>query len=128
MNFEKLENSAIHAELETGKKEETTEKAKAHITIRLIRMTLGMSVVILGIILMPLPGPGGLIVAAGLAILAKDVAWADRLLKWMRKKNPGIPEDGKIPMSTIITTLMLLTAGALTFYWLKTNYNLPALL
>ena len=38
-------------------------------------------VVIVGIIALPLPGPGWLIIAGGLTILSKDVAWADRLLR-----------------------------------------------
>lgn len=40
----------------------------------------GAVVVITGVILMPLPGPGLLIVIAGLMILATEFAWAERHL------------------------------------------------
>lgn len=68
------------------------------------RVTLGVVVVIVGIIALPLPGPGTLIIAAGLVILRKDVPIADRILKAMRKRAPGIPDDGKIPLKTLLTS------------------------
>lgn len=43
---------------------------------------LGCGVVILGIILMPLPGPGTLIVLFGFAILATEFAGAARVKDW----------------------------------------------
>jgi uncharacterized protein (TIGR02611 family) len=50
---------------------------------------LGAAVVVLGVVLIPLPGPGWLIVFAGLAILATEFAWADRLLRYARRKVHG---------------------------------------
>ena len=47
---------------------------------------LGGSVVIIGLILVPAPGPGWLIVFSGLAILATEFAWAKRLLDFGRAK------------------------------------------
>jgi uncharacterized protein (TIGR02611 family) len=41
---------------------------------------LGGVVLVIGIILIPFPGPGWLIVLAGLAILAAEFVWAQRLL------------------------------------------------
>lgn len=123
--FDDLSEAAIEAELATGEHEETIELARAHVLVRIVRMTLGFAVVILGIILMPLPGPGGVIVAAGLVILSKDVAWADRVLRWMRKKTPGIPEDGKIPPGTIVFSLLMMTAAFLVFWYIRSNYDLP---
>lgn len=115
---DRVEDALIHAELETGEREATIEEAKSHALVRVARMTLGFGVVILGIILMPLPGPGWLIVAGGLTILAKDVAWADRALRYIRKKVPGIPEDGKIPRSSIVTmTVITLAAVAASLWW-----------
>ena len=40
---------------------------------------------VLGFILIPLPGPGWLIVFAGLALLATEFAWAERLLEFTKK-------------------------------------------
>ncbi len=46
----------------------------------------GFVVVIVGAILIPLPGPGWLIVFGGLAILATEYVWARRLLNYARAK------------------------------------------
>ncbi len=45
---------------------------------------LGVAVIVAGVILMPLPGPGMLVVLAGLGILATEFHWARRLLVWIR--------------------------------------------
>ncbi|MFN0090452.1 MAG: PGPGW domain-containing protein [Acidimicrobiales bacterium] len=116
--LERLEEAAVEAELETGKVEETLAEAKAHIAVRLARMSVGGLVLIAGIAMIPLPGPGWLAVAAGLAILARDVAWADRALRFVRRKVPGVPEDGKVPRSAIVTMVALGAAGfALSLWW-----------
>ncbi len=52
-------------------------------TRRLKRIFVGIGgglVVIIGIIAIPYPGPGWLIVFAGLAILATEFEWAQRIL------------------------------------------------
>jgi uncharacterized protein (TIGR02611 family) len=115
---ERVEEAAIEAEFETGEREETVEEAKAHALVRAGRMTLGFIVVIVGIVALPLPGPGWLIIAGGLTILSKDVAWAERLLRYIRKRVPGIPEDGKIPPSSLATmAVMTLAFVSLSLWW-----------
>jgi uncharacterized protein (TIGR02611 family) len=44
----------------------------------------GTAVLVLGIVLIPYPGPGWLVVFAGLAILATEFSWAGRLLTYAR--------------------------------------------
>src|SRR4051794_529935 len=46
---------------------------------------LGVLVVAIGIVLLPLPGPGWVIIFGGLGILATEYAWAARLLRWVRQ-------------------------------------------
>jgi uncharacterized protein (TIGR02611 family) len=46
----------------------------------------GGVIVVAGILLIPLPGPGWLIVFAGLAVLSTEFAWAGRLLTFVRDK------------------------------------------
>jgi uncharacterized protein (TIGR02611 family) len=41
-------------------------------------------VILIGIVLLPLPGPGWLIIFAGLGILATEFEWAARLLRFVR--------------------------------------------
>ena len=45
---------------------------------------VGAAVLVVGIILIPYPGPGWLVVFAGLAILATEFSWAGRLLAYAR--------------------------------------------
>lgn len=47
---------------------------------------LGSVIVVLGIALIPLPGPGWLIVFIGLSVLASEFAWAERLLRYARAR------------------------------------------
>ena len=46
---------------------------------------VGGLVVALGIVAIPLPGPGWLIVIAGLFVLATEFLWAERLLEFTKK-------------------------------------------
>jgi uncharacterized protein (TIGR02611 family) len=109
--------AAIEAEFVTGVHEATVEAAKRHILFRLGRMTLGFVVLILGIVAIPLPGPGWLIVGLGLGILAQDFVWAERTLNIVRKRLPQ-DADGKIPAKTwvMIGVVTACTAGA-SIWW-----------
>lgn len=54
--------------------------------LRISRIGAGMALVVLGLFLLVLPGPGILTIAGGLAILAIDFAWARNLLEWMKSR------------------------------------------
>jgi hypothetical protein len=51
---------------------------------RLVVFVVGMTVVLVGVALLVLPGPGMLGIALGLAILATEFVWARRLLKGVK--------------------------------------------
>ena len=51
------------------------------LTLRIVVGVLGAILVGGGLLLVPLPGPGWLIVFAGLALLATEFAWAARALE-----------------------------------------------
>jgi uncharacterized protein (TIGR02611 family) len=76
------------------------DKAKRHAKRTFIAIA-GTLVVLVGIVAIPYPGPGWLIVFAGLAILATEFAWAQRVLDrarrhydawvaWIEKRSLGI--------------------------------------
>jgi uncharacterized protein (TIGR02611 family) len=112
----RFEEAAIEAEFETGYREETREEARRGVITRLLRMTSGTFITILGVILMPLPGPGLLVVAVGLGILSRDVAWADRLLQIARRRLPT-DSNGRLRRSSIATTVALVLAGIAFSTW-----------
>ena len=123
----RFEEAAIEAEFETGYREETREEARRGVVTRLLRMTSGSLVTIIGVIMMPLPGPGLLIVAVGLGILSRDVAWADRLLQIVRKRLPS-DSDGRLPRSSIVTMTVLALAGvafSILVTFLRSRSSLP---
>ena len=55
------------------------------LTLRVVVGVLGTALVVTGLVLVPLPGPGWLIVFAGLAVLATEFAWAHRLLQFAKR-------------------------------------------
>jgi len=58
-------------------------------TYRVAVAVIGAAVVVGGIVLIPLPGPGWLIVFGGLAILSTEFEWAGRLLDFARRQVRG---------------------------------------
>ena len=48
--------------------------------------TVGTMLVIVGVILLPLPGPGTLIILSGLALLASEFRFAKQRLTWLRRE------------------------------------------
>jgi uncharacterized protein (TIGR02611 family) len=85
-------------------------------------MLLGFVVTVFGIVLLPLPGPGWVVIAAGLSILAKDVAWADRLLRRVRRRLPR-RADGKVRRSAIAAALVLMLVTLTVASWFFTLRN-----
>jgi len=80
---------------------------------------LGTGVVIIGAVLLPLPGPGWLIIFAGLGILATEFAWAQRLLarvrsfltawtSWVMQQ----PRWGQVLIGGLGLALLVVLAGA----------------
>ncbi|WP_341721188.1 TIGR02611 family protein [Micromonospora sp. FIMYZ51] len=59
------------------------------VALKIMIGVLGALVVCVGIVLIPLPGPGWLIVIAGLGIWAVEFHWAKRLLGFTRRHVHG---------------------------------------
>lgn len=53
---------------------------------RIARITSGFALVVAGCFMLFLPGPGILTIIAGLALLARDLAWAGRLADRLKAK------------------------------------------
>jgi uncharacterized protein (TIGR02611 family) len=52
----------------------------SHLIYRILVGVVGLAIVVLGLILVPFPGPGWVIVFVGLAVWASEFEWAQRLL------------------------------------------------
>jgi uncharacterized protein (TIGR02611 family) len=86
---------------------------------------IGGIVVIAGIIMIPYPGPGWLIVFAGLGILATEYPWAKRLLNFAKSKydawNAWIKRQNFFVQSA---TWLLTAIVVVVTVWLLNGYGI----
>jgi putative transmembrane protein PGPGW len=79
--------------------------------------TLGGLLTLAGIALLVLPGPGFVLVAAGLAVLATRFSWARKPLDYAKDKaERGVEEVGRSPLratGAVAAALVLVVLGAL---------------
>jgi tellurite resistance protein TerC len=54
-------------------------------TKRLLRIVLGFTLLVIGVAMLVLPGPGWLTIGFGLVILAAEFIWARRLLNRLKE-------------------------------------------
>ncbi|MFH8341561.1 TIGR02611 family protein [Streptomyces sp. AM6-12] len=47
---------------------------------------IGLAVVVAGVAMLPLPGPGWVVIFAGMAIWATEFVWAQVVLRWTKRK------------------------------------------
>lgn len=59
-------------------------RRKSHLAYRIVVGVVGGALTVLGLVLIPAPGPGWLVVFLGLAVLASEFEWARRLLEFAR--------------------------------------------
>ncbi|MFM7063552.1 MAG: PGPGW domain-containing protein [Actinomycetes bacterium] len=105
--------AAIEAETATGEAEQTEAEARRHLLGRLARTVAGFLLVGVGLAGLVLPGPGWLLIVLGLGLL--PYAWAQRTIRAIRRRVPGIPEDGRIPATTwVVMGLVVAVVSALT--------------
>lgn len=64
-----------------GVKERRERHRERSRVVRAAVVLAGFVVVLVGLAMIPLPGPGLLVIAAGLAVLALEFVWAERLLE-----------------------------------------------
>ncbi len=96
---------------------------------------LGGIVLIVGIIAIPYPGPGWLIVFTGLAILATEFDWARRLLdfakirydawtNWLKKQSMIVRVAVLVATGIVVVmTLWLLNVFGLFNDWLHLSFD-----
>ena len=80
---------------------------------RIIVAVVGGTVLVLGIVLIVLPGPAFLVIPAGLAILAVEFAWAKRWLRSARALLPRRSKDDSTPRKKLSTQSVWRSAGFL---------------
>lgn len=69
-----------------GIREKVAQRPHVNLAYRILVATLGTIIVLVGIVLIPLPGPGWLIVFLGLAVLGTEFHWARRLMVFAKRQ------------------------------------------
>ena len=88
------------------------------LTYRIVITLLGVAIIVVGIILLPLPGPGWLIIFAGLGVLATEFEWASRLLGFARDQVGRWTDWVRArsrPVQALIGLAFLVLAAALAY-------------
>lgn len=86
---------------------------------------IGGIVLIAGIIMIPYPGPGWLVVFAGLGILSTEFTWAQRILDYAKGKYDAWGEWLSRQHFAIKALVWLLTAAVVVAtIWLLNGYGL----
>lgn len=57
---------------------------------RLIKVVVGFTILLAGVVMLVTPGPGWVAIALGLAILAAEFVWARRLLDHLKEQGGKI--------------------------------------
>lgn len=112
-----LKDAAILAEYETGEREGDPETAWKRALARIGRMTAGFGLMIAGIVMIFVPGPGLLAFAAGLLILSRDFVWARKVLDFVQRIVPGLDPNEPIPKKALYMSAVFMVAGIAGSIW-----------
>ncbi|WP_406859765.1 TIGR02611 family protein [Streptomyces sp. HUAS MG47] len=91
---------------------------------------VGLAVVVGGVIMLPLPGPGWLVIFGGMAIWATEFVWAQLVLRWTKLKVTEAAQKALDPRvrrrNIILTTIGLVIIGVLLgIYLWKFGFVMP---
>ncbi|MET8982295.1 TIGR02611 family protein [Streptomyces sp. NPDC004539] len=101
-----------------------------HLSWQVGVFVIGLAVVVIGIIMLPLPGPGWVVIFAGMAIWATEFVWAQLVLRWTKRKVTEAAQralDPKVRRRNIIlTSIALVIIGTLAGVYLwKYGLEMP---
>jgi Putative transmembrane protein (PGPGW) len=77
----------------------------------------GFVVLIGGIVMMVTPGPGVVAIVAGLAILATEWAWAERLLDKAKQSGKVVLDQATASPTRIVLSVLLTLGGIAAGVW-----------
>ncbi|MFI0513680.1 uncharacterized protein (TIGR02611 family) [Streptomyces canus] len=101
-----------------------------HLSWQVLVFVIGLAVVVAGIIMLPLPGPGWVVIFGGMAIWATEFVWAQLVLRWTKRKVTEAAQralDPKVRRRNIIlTSIGLVIIGViLGVYLWKFGFEMP---
>ncbi|MFJ1750317.1 TIGR02611 family protein [Streptomyces sp. NPDC088116] len=95
-----------------------------HLSWQVGVFVVGLAVVVAGVFMLVLPGPGWLVIFGGMAIWATEFVWAQLVLRWTRRKVTEAAQKALDPKvrcrNIILTTVGLVIIAVLVgiYLWL----------
>ncbi|MGW6913621.1 TIGR02611 family protein [Kitasatospora sp. NPDC054939] len=101
-----------------------------HLSWQVAVFLVGLAVVVLGVIMLPLPGPGWVVIFLGMGIWATEFVWAQLALRWTRRKVAEAAQkalDPKVRRRNITLTVIGVTIIAVLggLYLWKYGLTMP---
>ncbi|AYN42294.1 TIGR02611 family protein [Streptomyces dangxiongensis] len=98
------------------------ERRLLHLSWQVAVFVIGLAVVAAGIVMLPLPGPGWVVIFGGMAIWATEFVWAQLVLRWTKRKVTEAAQralDPKVRRRNITLTVVgLVIVGVLAGFYL----------
>ncbi|MFE6871436.1 TIGR02611 family protein [Kitasatospora sp. NPDC057692] len=98
-----------------------------HLSWQVAVFLVGLAVVVLGVIMLPLPGPGWVVIFLGMGIWATEFVWAQLALRWTRRKVAEAAQkalDPRVRRRNLTLTAIGLTLIAALGGWYLWKYGL----
>lgn len=101
-----------------------------HVSWQVGVFVIGLAVVAAGIVMLPLPGPGWVVIFGGMAIWATEFVWAQLVLRWTKRKVTEAAQralDPKVRRRNITLTVigLVIVAVLVGIYVWKFGFEMP---
>ncbi|MCF3135513.1 TIGR02611 family protein [Streptomyces olivochromogenes] len=101
-----------------------------HVSWQVGVFVVGLAVVGVGIVMLPLPGPGWVVIFGGMAIWATEFVWAQLVLRWTKRKVTEAAQralDPKVRRRNIALTVigLVIVAVLVGIYLWKFGMVMP---
>ncbi|WP_328539789.1 TIGR02611 family protein [Streptomyces sp. NBC_00344] len=84
---------------------------------------VGLAVVAAGIVMLPLPGPGWLVIFGGMAVWATEFVWAQLVLRWTKRKVTEAAQKALDPRvrrrNIVLASIALVVVAALLVIYVR---------
>jgi hypothetical protein len=111
---EEVLEASLEAEQRTGMHEQTPTAARSHLLVRLGRIAAGAGVLLVGFLLLVLPGPGIALIIAGLSILAIDIPFAKRVRDGLAERSNRATAFVPQPLKRVLLVAVIVIGVALS--------------
>ncbi|MFF5026510.1 TIGR02611 family protein [Streptomyces collinus] len=94
-----------------------------HLSWQVGVFVVGLAVVGAGIVMLPLPGPGWVVIFGGMAIWATEFVWAQLVLRWTKRKVTEAaqraldPEVRRRNIALTVVGLVIVAALVAVYLW-----------